>query len=53
MPVQMTYRDKAKCPKGHKFVAIRRTSSAGKVVSTYCPQCAKAFKLAAGPVPEN
>lgn len=51
MAVQKTYRDSAKCPQGHKFVAIRRTSSAGKVVSTYCPRCDKSFKLTAGPVP--
>lgn len=46
-----TYRDQTKCPKGHKFVAIRRTSSAGKEVATYCPSCNKQYKLLAGRAP--
>ena len=49
--MKKTYRDKAQCPKGHKFVAIRRTSSEGKVVITYCPQCNARFEVIAGAVP--
>lgn len=48
---QKTYRDKAKCPQGHKFVANRRTYSMGKTVATYCRQCARTWMLLAGPVP--
>jgi len=37
-----TYRDKARCPKcGIVRVVIRRTSSAGKMVNTYCALCGK------------
>lgn len=48
-----TYRDKAQCPQKHKFVAIRRVTSAGKIVSTYCITCEKVYKLLAGPRRDN
>lgn len=50
-PNPKTYRDDAKCPGGHKFVAVRRTSSSGNLVQTYCPRCKQSFKLLAGPLP--
>lgn len=44
----MNYTDKVKCPQGHKFTLIRRESSAGKKVATYCQQCKKSYLLMAG-----
>lgn len=48
-----TYRDVSRCPSGHTFVAIRRTSSVGKVLATYCAQCEKKYRLLAGPIPKT
>ena len=48
-----TYRDVSRCPSGHTFVAVRRTSSVGKVLATYCAQCEKNYRLLAGPIPKT
>ena len=47
MADRQTYRDKAKCPQGHKWIAIRRKKSAGKKVTTYCFTCDKHYRLLA------
>ncbi len=50
-PTQRTYRDRVKCPvKNKPFTLVRRTSSAGKEVTTYCPQCKGMHRVVAGPV---
>lgn len=46
-----TYRDRAACPKGHKFVVPRRVGTAGKTVRTYCRMCERAYQIKAGPAP--
>lgn len=48
-----TYHDKAKCPKGHKFVVPRRIGTAGKTVRTYCRVCDCAYQIKAGQAPEG
>lgn len=46
-----TYRDRVKCPAKHSFVVVRRTSTAGKTVGTFCQVCSRMYKIKAGPVP--
>jgi hypothetical protein len=52
-PAFKTYRDRAKCPAGHKFIIARRTASAGSLVSTFCQACSRMYKLKAGPLPKE
>lgn len=46
-----TYRDKVKCPAGHKFVVARRIGTEGKTVRTYCRMCERAYQIKAGQAP--
>lgn len=46
-----TYRDVSKCPAKHRIVTMRRTSSAGRTVRTYCMLCRRAYQLKAGALP--
>lgn len=48
MADRQTYRDKARCPQGHTWVAVRRKKTAGRMVTTYCFRCDKRYKLLAG-----
>jgi ribosomal protein L32 len=48
-----TYTDKSKCPKGHAFSLLRRATSAGKVVSTFCQTCSRMYQIKAGPTPSQ
>jgi hypothetical protein len=44
-----TYRDRVKCPVLKRtFTMIRRTASAGKVVTTYCRLCKSMHRVRAG-----
>lgn len=45
------YRDRAKCPSGHRFAIYRRETTAGRVVSTFCQLCGRMYKIKAGPIP--
>lgn len=51
MSAAKTYCDKWKCPKGHKAVIERRTSSAGRKVATFCQVCGRMYSVLAAPVP--
>lgn len=46
-----TYRDVSKCPAKHRIVTIRRVSTAGRTVRTYCMTCGRAYQIKAGPLP--
>lgn len=48
-----TYRDRVKCPEGHKFVKNRRIATEGRAVRTYCVQCRRAYQIKAGPAPKQ
>jgi hypothetical protein len=48
-----SYDDKVKCPKGHTFRLLRRRSTAGKKVRTYCQHCERAYQIVAGPLPKE
>lgn len=49
--MKKTYVDKWVCPKcGSNQITIRRISTSGKEVSTYCMDCYKQFKVKAGNV---
>lgn len=45
----MQYTDNVLCPMGHQFKVRRRATSAGRVVSTYCPKCRAQHNVTAGP----
>jgi hypothetical protein len=46
------YRDKAQhAACGRRFWLVRRISSAGRIVNTYCPWCGAKFKMKAGRAP--
>ncbi len=47
-PEKKTFRERSKCPKKHVFTVVRRISSAGRVVSTYCLHCGRAYQIKAG-----
>jgi uncharacterized protein YbaR (Trm112 family) len=50
-PTQRTYRDRVKCPITKKsFTLVRRTSSAGKEITTYCRLCKSMHRVIAGPI---
>lgn len=48
-----TYMDKAKCPKGHTFRILRRVTTAGRKVATYCRFCKCMHQIKAGPAPKQ
>ena len=49
----LMYRDNVKCHMGHRFVANRRKSSAGKIVLTHCPICERTYLLRAHNPPKE
>lgn len=48
-----TYMDKAKCPQGHTLMILRRVTTAGRKVRTYCRRCERPYQIVAGPVPKQ
>ena len=48
------FRDRAKCPVTRKtFVVMRRNTSAGRVVGTYCRFCREMHRIKAGRTKEG
>jgi hypothetical protein len=47
-----TYRDRTKCPQGHRFTIVRRSTTAGRLVGTFCQACDRMYQIKAGPVPK-
>jgi hypothetical protein len=41
------YEDKARCPEGHTFTVRRSVGTAGKTVTTFCPDCGYSHRIKA------
>lgn len=46
-----TYLDVNKCPAKHRIVTMRRITTVGRTVRTYCLSCGRAYQIEAGPAP--
>lgn len=51
--MKTTYTDTVKCPEGHTFKLLRRKTTTGKKVRTYCRQCEHSYQIEAGPIPKD